>query len=505
MKKLRTYSAVALLLLIAAAVLFSIVFYKSALIPTRLWIIALIMIVFVVALILFLIFKGRSKFLTVLGGVLALVFSAVLFYAVIFLSGAERTAQSITEKKIEVTSMGVYMNADKASSDTALSVDFRYGILEQQDRENTDKVLEILREDFGQELTVKEYTGVVSLLDALFNDDVDAIVLNSALLTIVDETEGFEDILDRVVEVKKLQIKRELVDGSSDQTSANRKKDNLNLKEVGHSSEESKLNGTFAMYISGIDNRGELIEQSRSDVNIIAVVNPTSHQVLLVSTPRDYYVPLVFPEFVSSRDKLTHAGIYGVQVSIDTLANLYGIDIDYYFRVNFGGFLEIVDALGGVTVEVEKGFSTTEYTFNTGPNELNGYKALSFVRNRFGIGDQQRGRNQMAFIKGVIDKATSTDMLLNFNAIFNSVQGSFETSMPYDVLSSLVREQLDSNADWNVMSYAVTGTGNSAIPYSLNFEVYVLEPDYSTVEEAQRLMQMVYDGEILPTEEDDQP
>ena len=263
------------------------------------------------------------------------------------------------------------------------------------------------------------------------------------------------------------------------------------------STETVPENRTFTLYLSGIDNRGDLIEKSRSDVNILAVVNPDTHQILLISTPRDSYVSLVLPEGIVGRDKLTHAGIYGVQASMDTLALLYETEIDYYFRVNFSGFTDIIKAMGGVTVYVDHEFSTTEYTFPEGPNELNGYKALSFVRNRFGIGDIQRAQNQMALIKGIIDKATSTDMLLHFNDIMSSVEGCFETSMPYDLISTLVREQLESGAEWNVVSYMPTGKGTSAIPYSMGVEAYVIMLNGYMVETAKDLIQQVYDGEII--------
>ena len=197
--------------------------------------------------------------------------------------------------------------------------------------------------------------------------------------------------------------------------------------------------------------------------------------------------------------------MYGVQVSMDTLGLLYDIDVDYYFRVNFTGFIDIVNALGGVTVDSEKEFweeyGGRDYHFLEGPNQLNGEDALVFVRARKNIGDQQRGRNHMSFIKAVIDKATSSDMLTNFDSIVKSVEGSFETSMPYDLIRDLVKKQIETAPDWNIVSYNVTGDGASANVYSLDIDVFVFLPDIRTVNTAKELIQQVLNGEILTAPE----
>ena len=493
MKKSRIFSVFAFLLFLAATGLVFYFLYRSQMLSMRLLIIGAVLFFIVVMLLAFLVFKAKSSFLIISGGVLCLLFGAVLLYAGIVSTSGLDTAQSIFsgETKKEVSYLYVYMLKDETDEDTKLSADMSYGIL-RQDEANTKEVIGDLEAEFNSTLKTKSYEGPTRLIDALRDHEVDAIILNTAFLPLIEDTEGYENISDSLRSVSKLHtVEREVPTKETGKKPAKTGSEGAEL-----SKEEDDQ--CFIVYISGIDTRlNDLVENSRSDTNILAIVNPMSHQILLLTTPRDYYVPLKFPDFVSSRDKLTHAGIYGVQVSMDTLGMLYDIDVDYYFRVNFNGFVDIVEAMGGVTVYVEKEFSTTEYTFKQGPNELNGYKALSFVRNRFGIGDQQRGRNQMAFVKGVINKATSTDMLLNFNSILKAVDGCFESSMPYDVISALVREQIETGAEWNVVTYAVTGTGNSAIPYSMNIEVYVMDPDMSTVETAKGLIQQVLAGDIL--------
>ena len=330
-----------------------------------------------------------------------------------------------------------------------------------------------------------EYDSLPSLIDALLNGETNAVVLNSAYLDVLEEMAGYEDIRSQIKEATITQVKTEIP-----QAAAETEKADTGTQTGGQS--------VFTLYISGVDSRSsELVSKSRSDVNILAVVNADTRQVVLISTPRDYYVPLSISGGVP--DKLTHAGIYGVQVSMDTLAMLYGIDIDYYFRVNFTGFEKIIDALGGITVVSDYTFDSKNeagYHFDQGENYMDGAAALAFCRERysFATGDNQRGKNQLAVIRGVLNKCLSTDMLLNYTQVLAAVEDSFETSVPYDVLSSLVRSQLGSGGSWNIVSYSVTGTGDNQVPYSMSQSVYVMIPDESTVATAKELIQTVLDG-----------
>ena len=253
----------------------------------------------------------------------------------------------------------------------------------------------------------------------------------------------------------------------------------------------------YTIFVSGIDTRGGMTASSRSDVNIILTLNATTKQILMISTPRDYFVPLSISNGVP--DKLTHAGIYGVNVCMDTLDMLYDIDINYYFRLNFAGFEQIIDALGGVNVNSDYDFdsgNTTGYHFNKGENHLNGEQALVFARERYAFkeGDRQRGRNQMAVIQGVVDKATQPAFLKNYLSVLDSLDGAFETNVPYDVMASLVRKQLDEGGSWQVLSYSVDGTGDTQKPYSMSSKAYVMIPNQNTVDKARVLMKKVREG-----------
>ena len=248
--------------------------------------------------------------------------------------------------------------------------------------------------------------------------------------------------------------------------------------------------------------------KSRSDVNILATVNTDTHEVLLVSTPRDYFVPLSISN--GAPDKLTHAGIYGIDVCMDTLGMLYDIDINYYFRINFGGFVKVIDALGGITVNSDYEFDSKNilgYHFNQGANYVNGEQALVFARERYAFseGDRQRGKNQMAVIKGVIDKALSPEILTSYSSILSSLDGCFGTNITYEEIAQLLQQQLTNGGSWTIVSYSVDGTGATEKPYSMSQNAYVMVPDYNTVDKAKSLMQKVRDGEVITQEEADAP
>ena len=259
----------------------------------------------------------------------------------------------------------------------------------------------------------------------------------------------------------------------------------------------------FVIYLSGVDTRGELTENARSDVNILAAVNPVTKRVALVNTPRDYYVDLAG---TSSKDKLTHAGLYGVETSMETLGNLYGVNVDHYIRINFAGFINIIDALGGVDVYSDQAFTSVgspgyydPTTFVEGWNHLDGKSALAFARERhaFASGDIQRGINQMKVIDAMLNKIKSPALLMGFSKIMDAASDCFVTSFSQDQISALVRMQLSDFAEWDIESYTVTGTSSSSTKcYSAKGQkLYVMKPDDSSVSKAREMLASVLGGE----------
>ena len=259
----------------------------------------------------------------------------------------------------------------------------------------------------------------------------------------------------------------------------------------------------FVIYLSGVDTRGELTEKARSDVNILAAVNPVSKRVVLINTPRDYYVDLAG---TSDKDKLTHAGLYGVETSMETLGNLYGVNVDHYIRINFAGFISIIDALGGVDVYSDQAFTSVgspgyydPTTFVEGWNHLDGKAALAFARERhaFASGDIQRGINQMKVIDAMLNKIKSPALLMGFSKIMDAAADCFVTSFSQDQISALVRMQLSDFADWDIESYTVTGSSSTSTKChsAKGQKLYVMLPDDASVSKAKEMIASVLGGE----------
>lgn len=257
----------------------------------------------------------------------------------------------------------------------------------------------------------------------------------------------------------------------------------------------------FVIYISGIDAYGGISSVARSDVNMIAVVNPTTKQVLLVNTPRDYYVQL--HGTTGYRDKLTHAGIYGIDMSVKTMEDLYDTDINYYVRVNFTSLIKVIDAIGGVDVYSKYSFTSRigSYNFTEGYNHLDGKKALGFARERYSFaeGDRMRGQNQQAVIDAMIKKVCSSSTILTkFDSILDSLEGAFQTNMDYTKMIELVRMQISDGAEWNITSISVDGLGSSERTYSMGkTRLYVMIPYAGSVNKAASMIDEVLEGKVL--------
>ena len=256
----------------------------------------------------------------------------------------------------------------------------------------------------------------------------------------------------------------------------------------------------FTVYISGNDSYGEVTTaEGRSDVNILLTVNPNTRQILMTTTPRDYYVELPFGE--GCWDKLTHAGNYGIDCSMQTLEALYDVEIDYYLRVNFSGFESIVEALGGVDVYSEYEFTAASgHYFMQGYNAVDGPAALAFVRERYAFeaGDVQRGRNQMAMIQAIIDKAMSPALLTGYMGLMESVSDSFVTNMPKSSVGDLMKLQLREGGSWNVVTNSVSGYVSEAYTYSDSSQLLsVMLPDEASVQYAAELIDRCESGEVL--------
>ncbi len=478
-------------LMAVVMLLFDYRLYSSQLLPMKLVLLIAAFLLVILAIVCLLLWDTHHLGRFLCGSLLFLVVTGGMGVGTYFLQEALGTIDRITTPQVQVSHVSVYAAADSDIQSLEDLVGKPVGILETMDRESTDETLKNIEKQLNTSLQTVEYTGMAGMVSDLLNHEIDAMIVNEAFLPLLEETEGFENLNSRIREVTKIQVERPVAPTEPAKPNGE-----------GSSVEIPTGEDCFVLFLSGIDTYGNVAAVSRSDSNILAVVNTRSHQVLLLSTPRDYYVPLSISNGI--KDKLTHAGIWGIECSMDTLGMLYDINVDYYFRVNFSGFQEVVDALGGISVYSMYSFTarTGDY-FDEGYNDVDGAKALAFARERYAFvgGDNQRGKNQMEVIKGVIRKALSPSILSSYTDLLEAMEGSFLMSMPYEVLASLVRDQLENGGSWNIVSYSVTGYGNSAETYSApGTLLYVMDPDWETVDHAKELIAQVFSGETLTQE-----
>ena len=417
-----------------------------------------------------------------IGGVISAITMALCIVASSMVWQAGNALANIADNVVVTDTVSVYALADNPAESVADIKDGVFAITQNYDYEHTKTTLDKIRENLGQDVHTQNYDTVFDMVDALYAGNVDAMILNVAYVDVIRDQKGYEDFSDRTKTLYDHEVKTSVVQENKQDT-------------------RDITKDPFIIYISGSDTRNLKLATSRSDVNILAVVNPASKQVLLLNTPRDYYVETTVSG--GMRDKLTHCGIYGIDCSMGTLTNLYEENVDYYVQINFNGFETLIDAIGGITVEAEKSFRTSEggYYISQGTNQLSGAVALSYVRERksFADGDNARGRHQMQAIEAIIKKVSSgTTVLNNYSAILSSMEGMFATNMSSSEISALVRMQLTDMASWNVKSFAVTGTGSSQKTYSMPTKrSYVMIPDESQIDYARKLVDKVVDGGTL--------
>ena len=333
------------------------------------------------------------------------------------------------------------------------------------DKNNIDTLMSALKKDKKVDLKVDDVASYQEAYDNLKSGKSKAMVLSGSYASLLESVDS--NYASNLKTIYTYKIK---------------KKNNNSAKQV-----DSKV---FNIYISGIDTYGSISTVSRSDVNIIMTVNMNTHKILLTTTPRDAYVKI--PDGGADQyDKLTHAGIYGVETSEKTLENLYGIKIDYYARINFTSFLKLIDQLGGVTVHNDQAFTSLhgKFDFPVGDIQMNSEQALGFVRERYSLdgGDNDRGKNQEKVISAIVNKLASLKSVSNFSSIVNNLQDSVQTNMSLDTINALANTQLDSGSKFTVTSQAVTGTGSTGqlTSYAMpNSSLYMMKLDDSSVESA---------------------
>lgn len=418
--------------------------------------------------ILFFLLKWKHKIGLILG---------ILFMIIIVIGSvgssfvfirANQLLTNITNIENEISSYSVIVLKDSNYKKLEDIKNKEMGILNQ----STDDYQEALKQlDEKISLSHKNYENVLDLANNLLKKEIDVIFLSDSYISILDEgiSDGFEDKI-RILDTIEIEHEQ--------QTSV----EEVNVKKE-----------SFNIYISGIDTYGPISKVSRSDVNIIATINPNTSKILLTTVPRDMYVPLAGRSGL--KDKLTHAGVYGIDTSIGTLENFLDTNINYYVRINFNSLISLVDYIGGIDVESDYDFRSGNRNYHRGMNyNLTGAKALAFSRNRYAFadGDRQRGRNQEKVIEAIIKKVTSSRDINTYLNLVSTLEQSFQTNMSKDTIHQFIQQQLEYNYQWNVEATDVNGYDHMDYTYSYPWQkLYVMLVDGNSLASERSRMKSV--------------
>ncbi len=399
----------------------------------------------------------------IVGIVLSVIVTIAVIIGIVALFQVERFMKSVGGSDYKVNNMVVVVRKEDAAKTLEDAENYTFGIQTSLDEENNALMVKDIEKKVDREIKTLSYSTILEEANALLDGKADAIIYNEAFTGVLEE--AIERYPEKVRVLYQYGIKSK-IDPSENQEKKTR-----------------SVEKPFNVYISGIDVSGPITTTSRSDVNIIMTVNPQTKKILLTTTPRDYYVPI--PGISGqAKDKLTHAGIYGVEASMKTLEELYDIDLSYYARVNFTSLITIVDALGGVDVHSDYAFEAGGYGFKEGMNHLDGDAALAFSRERYSFaeGDNQRGKNQEAVLTAILNKAISPAILKNATTLITKVASSVETDMTDKEMAKFINMQLSDGASWSIESIAASGSGDLLPCFSSGEQpLYVMHPDPAAV------------------------
>ena len=426
--------------------------------------IIIFMIVNIVIMLLFILsqYKAKNKKIRLTGKILIIIF-CLLLIPLNYTFSKTMNALAKTETHVETDSVSIIVKANSTYQYTQDLKGKVYSTLATDDK-SVDRTIEKLQTENNENIQPKVYSGVLTLVNALYNNDVDCIIINESYRAMIEEDFPNFSSDTRVIYSKQY------------------------VTEINSPENSDITRNTFNVYVSGIDTYGSITTKSRSDVNMIMTVNPTTKTILLTSIPRDYYIP--FNVLGGQRDKLTHSGLYGVNETMQNVASYFGIDIDYFIRVNFDSLIDIVDSLGGIEVYNPQAFKN----FEVGKITLNGEEALAFSRERYSFedGDKERGRNQMRVITGIINKVLSPAIISNYSELMDKLHVSFQTNMSDEQIISLVRMQLDDMSPWTIQQQSVNGNGQTLYSPIYGSDLYMMVPDDKSVENAKVKINELY-------------
>ncbi|MDD7388426.1 MAG: LCP family protein [Lachnospiraceae bacterium] len=424
------------------------------------------------------IFSRTSRFSRFMGRSLSLILSIVLIIGSAFITRSNNALINVTGAEKETVSVSiVVMNESSAQT----LDDIKNGLIgynASYDEDIIEDTCRAISKETGVSPNTDPYSQFGYLADGLYYGEADAIIFNEAYRPLFETSHEDFDSRTRVLKTFSL----------------------VSEEKLASSAVSDVTKDCFIAYISGIDARGEVTSKSRSDANMLVAVNPTTHQVLLLGIPRDYYVTI---PAINAKDKLTHSGMYGINESIATLENLLDLQINYYVRINFSATVDIIDAMGGVDVNSPVAFTTLDgkYEIKQGMNHMDGNMALYFMRSRKMLagGDNDRVSNQIRVIRAMLNKLMSFGTITNYNSILSAAETSVQTNMTSKELQKLIQMQLGDMPEWDIQNYQLSGTDlyTTEAYMQRGSRTYVMEPDMESVAYGKELLTKMLNNETI--------
>lgn len=445
--------------------------------PSKLLLPVILMIVILNAILILLInFATHAIWTKVISVILVILVGCTMGFGNVYLYETYSTLTSVTgaEKGSIKNTISVITKTNHDEDIQSLKNE-KIGVLRNIDSVGTKKCQKKLKK---YSFSYKKYDNLQALVKALYEDEVQAIVMNEIYRANVEEMEEYSGFSNETKSIYQAVYY------------TNNKNDALVVDDI--------TKNPFTIFVSGNDTYGDIDELSRSDVDMIVTVNPTTSTVLMVNIPRDYYVQTSY-----GNDKLTHTGMYGIEETKQTVENLLGIDINYTFRVNFSSAEDIVDALDGVDIEVPEGMAVERLNadwalegVHEGWNHLNGARALAYARERHAYvdGDIQRAKNQQQVLEAIIKKVASSKILTNYTKLLKSFKNAFDTNMSTNEITALLQYELQAMPNWKFQNYVLRGTNSSAVCASMAQELSVVMPEDYCVSIARQKIEAVLDG-----------
>lgn len=435
--------------------------------------VVLILLFLIAALLMYMGDRNKKSKKGIVGKVMSILMSIVLVIGLVYVTQGNNTLGAITGAEVQTHTYTLNVLADSKFEKMKDLDGHKVLINEATSDEYFNQILDELKKKCPN-VEIVTTTDFNDLVNMLLNGEVDAILINEGYRGVLEEIQGDFSVITKVIFEKDL----------------NQKVDDFSTK-------VNVTEDVFTIYISGIDTRGKVSTVSRSDVNMLVTVNPKTKQILMTSIPRDYFVTLAN---YGKKDKLTHAGLGGVENSVKTIENFMGIEINYYARVNFTSLVKIVDALGGITVNSPVSFTTLHGNYNivAGDNYMDGEKALGFVRERYSLanGDNDRVKNQQRVLTAMLKKMMSPTIITNYSSILDAVSGSFETNMKSNDITSLIKMQIDDMASWDIKQIQLSGHGEQMLGGALMPDTYLyyMIPNQESVNQCTAIIQEMMDG-----------